>query len=1012
MGFSMANQDESKLDRFFKGLIFIGLFGLVDLILLGVFGYSGSFVRNAMLGIFGYAVYGYALAGTVMGILITIGCKPKVSLGVALNYIAILFVIICLGHLVTYQDYSSLNYTEYLLNAYNSHDSLAGLVFCSFLYPLAKLKTFSIVLLSLILVGLIALVIVSQLNFEIGGIKLRERKPKKGEKKEVNVTGGETYSEIPETHDDIKLYNGDVNGNEFSNKDFKTRKRKENFDEIKPIDEVSTEPTNENIGDSLLSQEEQDNIISGIGMDIGNPDEIELARQKAMEFDNASTVIPPINLENKQEEKEHHIDESQVPRGYFNSDRKAQIQENNDSGNNDNLGVYIPKINPAFDSLSDQKPRNQYGAPLFNEKNKEEEEEPKTSMLGKNDPMEKFMNHFLEEEKKKEETGIYQEEMQEDDTMPDFSQGILKDDKKDDEIEEAHIVKPNNDILGFLNEENAKKDNEEIEKFAKPLTPLPEEKKKEEPRKIEPLFVPKTPIKPKQEEVKKEEVKEKPRHVFSKYNPPDVSVLDDLEIKPLDKSEMERKAEDLKRTLAAYKVDIQIENIIMGPTFSRIEFSKELSTPVSRITQREADIKMALCVSSMRLLAPIPGKNLCGVEIPNSVRNPVPFKDVFLSDEYQKAIHDPKKYLVFAFGQDIEGHNYSYDMVDAPHMLIAGATKSGKSVAINVMLASLLCRYSPEELRLILFDPKKVEFKPYEGIPHLLIPNILTEVPKAMNAMNWAINEMERRYTLLETNGVRDIQEYNKLPEVKADKSLHVPYIVIVIDEFGEVAADATYKKQFETAVQRLTQKARAAGIHLVLATQRPSVNIISGTIKANIPTRICLKCTSGVDSNTILDQVGGEELLGRGDMLFMSAEKGSELDRVQGALLDTPSLDNLINQIKAKNEVYFDEDAAAIINKEPEEPKTETMVEDKAEKGLDPVFLQALEVCIDSNTVSTSFLQRKISVGFPKAAKIVDWMLDKGYAKIEGNKKVMVLTKLEFMQLKESLENQNNQEE
>ncbi len=1011
----MANQDESKLDRFFKGLIFIGLFGLVDLILLGVFGYSGSFVKNAMLGIFGYAVYGYALAGTVMGILITIGCKPKVSIGVTLNYIAILFVIICIGHLITYQEFSSLSYTEYLLNAFNSHDSLAGIVFCSFLYPLAKLKTFSIVFLSLILVGLIALVIVSQLNFEIGGIKLRERKHKKAEKRENSINSGEVYSEIPETHDDIKLYNGDVNGNEFSNKDFKTRKRRENFDEIKPIDEVSTESIEENLADSSLSQEEQDNIISGIGMDIGNSDEIELARQKAMEFDNALTIIPPINIENNQEEKEHHIDESQVPRGYFNSDRKAQIQENNDSGINDNLGVYIPKINPAFERPSEQMPRNQYGAPLSNENKQDEYEEPASSMLGKNDPMEKLMNHFLEEEKKKEETGIYQEEMQEDDSMPDFSQSIFEnDDNKDEDIEEAHIAKPNNDILGFLNKENAKKDNEEIEKFAKPLTPPLDEKKevKEEPRKIEPLFVPKAPVKPKQEEVKKEEVKEKPRHVFSKYNPPDVSVLDDLEIRPLDRSEMERKAEDLKKTLAAYKVDIEIQNIIMGPTFSRIEFSKELSTPVSKITQREADIKMALCVSSMRLLAPIPGKNLCGVEIPNSVRNPVPFKEVFLSDEYQKAIHDPKKYLVFAFGQDIEGHNYSYDMVDAPHMLIAGATKSGKSVAINVMLASLLCRYSPEELRLILFDPKKVEFKPYEGIPHLLIPNILTEVPKAMNAMNWAINEMERRYTLLETNGVRDIQEYNKLPEVKADKSLYVPYIVIVIDEFGEVAADATYKKQFEIAVQRLTQKARAAGIHLVLATQRPSVNIISGTIKANIPTRICLKCTSGIDSNTILDQVGGEELLGRGDMLFMSAEKGSELDRVQGALLDTPSLDNLISQIKAKNEVYFDEDAAAIINKEPEEPKTETMVEDKTEKGLDPVFLQALEVCIDNNNVSTSFLQRKISVGFPKAAKIVDWMVEKGYARQEGNKKVMVLTKLEFTQLKESLENQNNQEE
>ena len=971
----MSNKDESQLDRIFKGLIFIGIFGLLDLIILringnSIFGYAGNAVRGILVGALGYAIYGYCFAGTVMGIFITLGMKPKVSLKIILNYLLILFVVICIAHLVTFKDYSTLSFNDYIMQAFNGQDSLGGAAFSWFLYPLAQLYVFSLVILSLILLGLIALAVINQLDFDIG-IKFRDRTKHVGSVNNAQYydisPSNDVNEDIPQPSYGPQLYNGDINGKLFSSSKLKTSRRNEDF-EITPIDEVN--PSGIMMGG--MSDEDKEDIINSIPYSSDSDEsEIKLAKQRMQEFANADKIIPINPIE---EHVEPSRNDGLSPDGiipfkptaedasFYNSNRKKTLDDNAAQGiNHEFMEDYIPHANPAFDQT------NTYKAPTFETPKKEEV-----------DPFDAIINTISTEEVKPVETTPHFE--------PHYEAPKIEENGEVVEDQSEYLKPKNNDMLSFLQQKNEEKKQDSFKDLG--ISNYGAEKKEEKP-----IIKPAQPIKP--VDPPKPVEPPKPKRIYKKYDAPNVANLKDTPMKELDRADMEARAEKLKEVLAAFNVDIEIVEIIMGPTFSRIVFKKDIKTPIKNITSRYDDIKLNMAVTSMRLLAPIPGTPYLGVEVPNKVRNMVPFKNVYLSSDYQKAIKKETG-LVFAFGQDITGYNYSFDLTTAPHMLIAGATRSGKSVAINVMLASLLCRYSPEDLRLILFDPKQVEFAPYAGIPHLLIPEILNEPAKAMNAMNWAINEMERRYALLTNNSVRDLDSYNKLPEVMADKSLHIPYIVIVIDEFGEIA-NSQYKKDFDKLISRLAAKARAAGIHLVLATQRPSVDIITGTIKSNLPTRIALKCTATQDSMTILGEGGAEELLGYGDLLFMNPYE-AELHRVQGAYLATEDLIEMIEYIKAHNDKFFDEDAEKMIMADPKQEEPEQMAMELGDVDkLDPAYIDALEACVAAQQVSTSFVQRKIGVGYPKAAKICDWIIDNGFAKTEGNKKIMVMTQAEF---------------
>lgn len=962
-----------------RGLILVGIFGLLDLILFGVFGWAGQFVKSFIVGIFGQVAIGYSIAGTVMGLFITLGFKPKVSAKIVLNYIAIVFVLICIGAVATNTIDTKLGYTGVLQVAFNEHDTLAGAAFISFLYPFFLARTFSIVFFSLILAGLVVLVIVNQLNFEIG-VKLRstKKKPQQSQYYAQEVGGQEesaqeNYAQDP-NYIQPELYNGDVNGRLFDNNTgsktsiFSRYKKSQEEVDMTPIDEVPQ---------SYMSEEEQDNIISGITtagdkMDDG---EIRLTEQRVQQFQSASPIIPIIQQTSeepkKEEEERKPIEITDIDRQYFTNRRRDILQGR--ASVNDTFDT--PIANDTYTSYNDEivpdtsftQPTPSYTIP---------DPEP---VQEKNDPFESIMNDIMNEP-------VKEEEVIEDATERNYPFDSI------DKTIQAHAEEERAKI-----EEEKKKT---YESFASNYK-VPEVPKTEPVKPIEPI----KPVTPPKSEPPKPVEPPKPKRVYKKYKAPSVDMLDDFNDPVEDDSALEEKAIVLKQTLANFRINVEILGTIKGPTFSRINFRLEPGTPVKNLTSKADDVKMGLAVSSMRLLAPIPGTNYCGVEIPNNKRSRVNLKKVYKSPEYQKAI-SKRNGLVFALGQDIAGVNYSFDLTTAPHMLVCGQTRSGKSVALNIMLMSLLCRYSPEEMRLILFDPKQVEFTPYEGIPHLLIPHVLFEPAKAISAMNWAVNEMERRYELLKSTGTRNLEEYNDREEIKRDPTMRVPYIVIIIDEFADVVSQGQdVKKQFNTVIQRLAAKARAAGIHLVLATQRPSVDIVSGTIKANLPTRMALKTSDATNSMTILGYGGAEELLGYGDMLFVTPYD-TEPHRIQGAFIETQNLLEMIEYIKANNEAYYDEDAEKIIMAEPKNEQNEQMSMDldgagPKNKGIDPQFIDALELCIKFQRVSTSFLQMKLSVGFPRASKIVNWMEESGYIQVDGNKKIIIATQADVDKLR-----------
>ena len=405
---------------------------------------------------------------------------------------------------------------------------------------------------------------------------------------------------------------------------------------------------------------------------------------------------------------------------------------------------------------------------------------------------------------------------------------------------------------------------------------------------------------------------------------------------------------------------------------------------VSRIVNLADDLALALAAKDIRIEAPIPGKPFIGIEVPNRATSVVSFKDVM---EHQDK-KDKEKPMVVPLGKDVTGSTISANLAKMPHLLIAGSTGSGKSVAINTILASILMKDRPEEVKLVLIDPKMVELSVYNGVPHLLIP-VVTDAKLAANALRKVVKEMERRYKLFAAGGVRNMTEYNqKVAENNEDKTKPImtplPYILVVVDELSDLMMVGGH--DVEGAIVRLGQMARAAGIHMILATQRPSVDVITGLIKANVPSRISFAVSSGVDSRTILDQTGAEKLLGRGDMLYMPIG-ASKPERVQGAYIASDEVERVIDWVKKQQEVDYDE---SMIPKKGENSITGSSDNDEPE---DEFYSQAVDLVRRQQTASVSMLQRRFRIGYNRAARIVDEMEAKGIVgPSEGSKPRQVL--------------------
>ncbi|MFZ5800901.1 MAG: DNA translocase FtsK [Candidatus Omnitrophota bacterium] len=453
-----------------------------------------------------------------------------------------------------------------------------------------------------------------------------------------------------------------------------------------------------------------------------------------------------------------------------------------------------------------------------------------------------------------------------------------------------------------------------------------------------------------------EKSKEKEPVAIGDYKLPTLDLLDDpppLSSRQI-KEDLVSSARILEETLSDFGVSVHVADIERGPVITRYELEPAPGVKVQKIVTLSDDIALAMKAHSVRIVAPIPGKSRVGVEVPNSQSSLVYLKEVLAQDEFKGA--DFK--LKLALGKDITGRAVIADLGDMPHLLIAGTTGSGKTVCVNGLITSLLFSLSPQELRFLMVDPKMVELAPFAGIPHMLCPP-LTDPKKVSAALNWLVQEMEERYALLAKTGVRNIDAYNSQQE-------KLPYIIVIIDELADLMAVAA--NHIENAITRLAQLSRAVGIHLVLATQRPSVDVITGVIKANFPARISFKVASKVDSRTVLDMNGADKLLGRGDMLFLQPGEAKPI-RAQSSLVQDKEIERIINFIRKQGEPVYEE----ALMKEQEKSSSFAIAE------KDELFDEAVKMILESNQASVSILQRRMRLGYTRAARLIDSMEQEG---------------------------------
>ncbi len=492
---------------------------------------------------------------------------------------------------------------------------------------------------------------------------------------------------------------------------------------------------------------------------------------------------------------------------------------------------------------------------------------------------------------------------------------------------------------------------------------------------------PEAAVAPVQKSTQKDEFGISPLLWNREYTPPPLSLLQGDKGKP-GVGDIKANSNIIKRTLANFGINVEMDEISIGPSITRYALKPAEGVKLSRIVGLQNDLSLALAAHPIRIEAPIPGKSLVGIEIPNSIKTTVGLGTLLDTDDFKNS----DKPLLMSLGRGISGISYFENLAKAPHILIAGATGSGKSITIHALITSLLYRNSPDNLKFIMIDPKRVELTLYNKIPHLLTP-VITDAKKTILALKWAAKEMDRRYDVLQAEGLQNIASYHKNvlePELKKakgkksedDKPIDtMPYIVIVIDELADIMS--AYPRELEATIVRLAQMSRAVGIHLILSTQRPSVNVITGLIKANIPSRIALQVASQIDSRTILDMSGAEKLLGAGDMLYLSGEM-SQPTRIQSAYISETETKAVVKYLV---DTYADEIPSEInITGQVEKNSIfEATLENESMEDDDDLYEEAKQTVLEAGKASTSYLQRKLGVGYARAARLIDMLEERG---------------------------------
>jgi DNA segregation ATPase FtsK/SpoIIIE, S-DNA-T family len=538
---------------------------------------------------------------------------------------------------------------------------------------------------------------------------------------------------------------------------------------------------------------------------------------------------------------------------------------------------------------------------------------------------------------------------------------VASKDEPEENIDELELEKPKRKHLPFnvmmlkqdkqkWEEKRQQKEKPSISLQSTPSVPIEE-------------VVPKKPSVPIEESVPKMETNVKEMTVNSEedtYEFPAFDLLNPPIVLDIDSDWLKEQENLLNQTLENFNVGAKVVNMTQGPSVTRFEVHPEPGVKVNKVTNLTDDIKLSLAARDIRMEAPIPGKHTIGIEVPNQKSRPVQISEIILSHVFRDSVSP----LTAVLGLDISGKPIVTDLKKMPHGLIAGATGSGKSVCINTILVSLLYKASPDDLKLLLIDPKMVELAPYNRIPHLVSP-VITDVKAATASLKWAVEEMERRYELFAHTGVRDINRFNELAMQHKRYSDKLPFIVIVIDELADLMMMSP--ADVEEAICRIAQKARACGIHLIIATQRPSVDVITGLIKANIPTRIAFSVSSQVDSRTIIDIGGAEKLLGRGDMLFL--ENGSSKPvRLQGTFVSDDEIDLVVAHVREQQEANYLFEQEELLKKA------------QVSEEEDELFYEAIEFVVDQSSASTSSLQRRFKIGYNRAARLMEMMEQQGY--------------------------------
>lgn len=1007
----------------FSALVYLGISVLCALIVFGAFGRAGKAVTDKFfLGIFGFATYGYVVGLMLIGLLKLFKVRRKVSGGSIALYVITLLVIVLMCHLATSRQYAS-SWGEYIKGCYNGADTAGGALMSLLMYPLVANKVIyilSMVVLGLVVGGLVALIVVGMLNLD--GIFAWRKRSKLGK-----IAGDETYYNHPRSNvPDIDkgenmitlersrglrsvgkgMYNGSKEGktykdefkSSFFNRPLKVtpieKLEEDERDIIEPDDSLYPDNADSVVGMyKKLDKSSENKYASGkdYARDIlfngeggyrkQEDDRPALNRDSASQIlygDGFSDFVGRGRVSNDENLPDESIDL------YFNGTRKQQIDENVkklQAQEEDYTEEVTPAVREPIESESEPevKPKSieELGLPHV-------KDDSNMVLPEKFDSSE--LDAFIEDAKKS------------------WIANLNKSEAEDKSERSSAIFDDFTSVTGGKDKEEVKPavDNEDIA----PSLPKPEVKPVQSIQPIKPVIPapkpqPATPA-PKAEAPKEEaEVEGKfngmpvltPHKYKKSYAPPKLELLNDYQESVKDNTDFNSMIASLEAMLEDFKVPAKVVNIVKGPRFSRLELQMPRSVSVTAIPRLEEDIKACLMVNSVRIEAPIRGKNLVGIEVPNKEKGAVGLKTIINSVEFARSNKDSGIY--FAMGKDIDNVNYVCNIADFPHALVAGASGAGKSVFLNCLLCSMLYKYSPQEVRFLLIDPKVVEFKPYEGLPHLLLPYAISDEKMVLNALNWLVNEMEYRYTLFSKNRVSNLAEYN------ASGQERLPKLVLIVDEVGDIMT-SSISKEFEVLIKRLAQKARAAGIHIILATQRPSVDVITGTIKANLPTRVAFAVTSYVDSKTILDTVGAEKLLRYGDLLY---KEGSmpDLMRVQGALIVSKEIYAVCDYVKQHNEAYFDPAIESYITTiEDEKPAVSGSMGSGGEDGIlmeDPYFKSALEYFIQTGNVSISKLQRRFGLGFPRAAKLVDRMEELGYIEhqIAGKNRGVLMTQEQF---------------